>query len=94
MACLVFLITIFYLVSIEPKVAIVPIENSERNIEKATLGNIRNDPRDVQEPGIEANNVNHVLEDPEGAQVNNKEDSDQVIEPPKNIIVFPGNSSK
>lgn len=89
MASLIFVITIFYIVSVEPKGAIVSVDNPTRNSDKETLGNIRNDPRDVVENVMENNNDNQVLEDPEGAQLNNKVDSEQVAEPPKNVITFP-----
>lgn len=90
MASLIFLITMFYLVSVEPKGAVITVDTSSKNNEKNTLGNIRNDPRDVVENGVESNNENQVLEDPEGAHMNNKLDSEQVVEPPKNVITFPG----
>lgn len=88
---LIFTLTSLYFISVDSKGTVVTVENAPGVTEKSvTLGNIRNDPRDVVEIGVEVNNDNQVLEDPEGAQVNNKVDSEQVAEPPKNLIYFPG----
>ncbi|ERL89428.1 hypothetical protein D910_06795 [Dendroctonus ponderosae] len=87
---LIFTLTSLYFISVDSKGTIITVENAPGFTEKSvTLGNIRNDPRDVVEIGVEGNNDNQVLEDPEGAQVNNKVDSEQVAEPPKNLIYFP-----
>ncbi|ENN73509.1 hypothetical protein HUJ04_008501 [Dendroctonus ponderosae] len=91
---LIFTLTSLYFISVDSKGTIITVENAPGFTEKSvTLGNIRNDPRDVVEIGVEGNNDNQVLEDPEGAQVNNKVDSEQVAEPPKNLIYFPDPST-
>lgn len=89
MAALVFIITIFYVISIDTKGAIISRQKTEKTSEKSTLTHIGNNPREVIENGAENNNENQVLEEPDGAQVNSKVDSNQVVEPPKDIITFP-----
>ncbi|XP_050301031.1 endoplasmic reticulum mannosyl-oligosaccharide 1,2-alpha-mannosidase [Anthonomus grandis grandis] len=94
MVGLIFLITTFYIVSVEPKGAVISVDNASRSqYDRQTLINIRNDPRDVAENAVEPHNENQVLEEPQGAQMNNKVDSEQVAEPPKNVVLFGGPST-
>ncbi|KAL1517235.1 hypothetical protein ABEB36_001025 [Hypothenemus hampei] len=86
MGLLIFVLTMFYLVSVEPKGAVISINFKTKIIEKVNgdekkdnLGDINNDPQ--------------ILEHPEKAQMNNKEENEQVVEPPRKIISFPDPST-
>ncbi|CAH0547785.1 unnamed protein product [Brassicogethes aeneus] len=82
-------LTLVYLVLIEPKSTVISVDHSNS---ENRLKNIRNDPRDVEQPFNEVNRESQVLEEPNEAAVDNNVNvkHNDVLQPPKINTEFTG----
>lgn len=103
MVVLISFITLFYKVSVGPKGTVILVDREETNKEKITLQN--NKPRTskvvieeaqpneiVESKKGDNNQMKNVIDEPQEmpVEINNKGDTEQVAEPPKSVITFPG----
>lgn len=104
MVVFILFITLFYKVSVEPKETAILVDREETNKEKITLQNNKpkipkvvieeaqpNEIADSKNKG-EINQMKNVIDEPQEmpVEINNKGDTEQVAEPPKSVITFPG----
>lgn len=102
---LIFVITIFYKVSVEPKETVILVDREEASKQKISLQN--NKPKSPKVVIEEAqpnevvnskkgdnNQMKNVIDEPQEmlVEISNKGDNEQVAEPPKSVITFPGKS--